>query len=201
MKLLLIILAAYLIGSIPFSHIFPKLKGHDVRQKGTKNVGATNALVVAGPLMGALALIGDTAKGYLVIYLAQTFSGLPWVISLAGLVAIVGHDFSLFLRFKGGKGVATTGGILLAIDPLFALVVVLFWVLLILISRYFIRSTLIVLGFVPLAMIVLGMSREIVIFGVGAFILALIAHREDVQKILSGRELTTAESVNKAFNK
>jgi glycerol-3-phosphate acyltransferase PlsY len=200
MKPFLIIVAAYLIGSIPFSHLFPRIKGHDVRQKGTKNVGATNALVVAGPLMGALALAGDIGKGYLVVYLAQIFSGNLWVIALAGLAAIIGHDFSVFLRFKGGKGVATTGGIFLAIDFLFGIVVLLFWVLLILISRYFIRSTLIILACVPVAMLILGLSKEVVFFGVGAFILALIAHREDVKKIISGTELTTSESMKKAFS-
>jgi acyl phosphate:glycerol-3-phosphate acyltransferase len=201
MNFVLAVIAAYLIGSIPFSHIFPRLKGHDVRSKGTKNVGATNALVVAGPILGALALIGDTAKGYLVIYLAQTYSGDPWLVAVAGLATIIGHDFSVFLDFKGGKGVATTGGALMAIDPGFAVVTVLFWVLLILISRYFIRSTLIILACVPLAMWVLGMSPALIVYGVGAFILAVIAHREDVRRILAGQELNTSESIKKAFNK
>jgi glycerol-3-phosphate acyltransferase PlsY len=199
MNFVLAIIAAYLIGSIPFSHIFPRLKGHDVRSKGTKNVGATNALVVAGPILGALALIGDIAKGYLVIFLAQTYFGEPWLVVAAGLAAIAGHDFSIFLRFKGGKGVATTGGELMAIDLGFLLVTGLFWILLIVVNRYFIRSTLIILACVPVAMWVLGMRPELIVFGVGAFLLALAAHREDVKRILAGQELNTSESINKAF--
>jgi glycerol-3-phosphate acyltransferase PlsY len=201
MNFVLAVIAAYLIGSIPFSHIFPRLKGHDVRHKGTKNVGATNALVVAGPILGALALIGDTAKGFLVVYFAQTYSGDPWLVALTGLAAIAGHDFSVFLDFKGGKGVATTGGALMAIDLGFTIVTVLFWILLIVISRYFIRSTLIILACVPAAMWVMGMRPELIVFGVGAFLLAVAAHREDVKRILAGQELNTSESIKKAFQK
>jgi glycerol-3-phosphate acyltransferase PlsY len=201
MDIFLFILIAYILGSIPFSHLFPKIKGVDVRKKGTKNIGATNALAVAGPLIGVLALIGDIGKGYLAVYLAQRYVGLPWVEAGAGLAAIVGHDFSLFLKFKGGKGVATMGGALLAIDPVFAFIALLLWILLILVSRYFVPSTLIIIGCIPIMMLVLGKRMEFVIFGFLAFLLALYTHRADIKRILSGKELKTAESIRKYTGK
>ncbi|MFC1637667.1 glycerol-3-phosphate acyltransferase, partial [Candidatus Margulisiibacteriota bacterium] len=156
MEIFLIILGSYLLGSIPFSHLFPKIKGHDVRKKGTMNIGATNALVVAGPVLGALALAGDIAKGYLAVSLAVYYSPLPWVAAAAGLAAMLGHCFSIFLKFKGGKGIATMGGALLAFDLVFGIFVVLFWILLILVTRYFILSTLIMAALIPLMMWVLN---------------------------------------------
>ncbi|MBN2057751.1 MAG: glycerol-3-phosphate 1-O-acyltransferase PlsY [Candidatus Saganbacteria bacterium] len=201
MKLLLFILLAYLLGSLPFSKIFPGLKGKDVSAAGTKNIGATNVLVVAGPVMGALALAGDIGKGYLAAYLAQSYLGFPWAVALCGLAAVAGHDFSVFLKFRGGKGVATTGGALLLIDPLFAIAVLLLWILLILVSRYFIPSTIIILGLVPLMMWILGMRPEFIVFGLAAFLLALYAHRRDIQRIVAGREIDTSDSIKKYLKK
>jgi len=194
---ILILILAYLLGSIPFSHIFPKLKGKDVRSGGSKNIGATNALVVAGPLMGALALIGDVGKGILAVYLAQQLSGNLWVVALAGILAIVGHDFSIFLKFKGGKGIATTGGVLLALDPILAIIILLIWVLMILITRYFIPSTIIILAMVPVMMLVLGKPVQIVIFTLAAFLLALYTHRLDLVRFFSGSEIRADEVINR----
>lgn len=201
MNVLLSIVLSYLLGSIPFSHLFPKLKGKDVSQSGTKNIGATNALVVAGPLIGFLSWAGDVGKGFLAVYLAQRYFLPYWAVTACGLAAIIGHDFSVFLKFKGGKGIATTGGALIAFDPVFALVVTLFWAMLILIWRYFIPSTIIILACVPIAMLVLGLRIEVVAFGVLALLLALYTHRKDLQRFLSGQELRTGEAVDKFMKK
>lgn len=201
MKLLLILLFSYLIGSIPFSHIFPKFKGKDVRSGGTKNVGATNALVVAGPLMGALALTGDILKGFLSIQLARYFNLSDLGIALCGLAAVVGHDFSIFLGFKGGKGVATTGGALIALDPIFATLALLLWILCMIILRYFIPSTILILGFIPVMMWMVSWRAEYILFGIAAFLLAVYAHREDFKHFFSGQEITIQESIAKHLRK
>jgi glycerol-3-phosphate acyltransferase PlsY len=205
MKLLYVIAIGYLLGSIPFSHLFPKLKGQDVRKGGTKNIGASNALAVAGPLIGLLALIGDIGKGYISVFLARSMlasdPNMLWGMTLAGLAAILGHIFSIFLKFKGGKGVATMGGGLLAFDLVFGLLVCLFWILLILISRYFIPSTLITAGMIPLMMLVLGMPRQVITYGVISAVLLIYTHRRDIKRIISGRELNTSESIKKYLKK
>jgi len=201
MNFLLLLVFSYLLGSIPFSHIFPRLKGKDIQSGGTKNVGATNALVVAGPLMGALALIGDVAKGFLAVYLAQKYFVDPWAVAFAGVFAVIGHDFSIFLKFKGGKGIATTAGVLLALDPILTLIVFLIWVLLIVVTRFFIPSTLIILGSLPIMLWVIGKRFEYIIFALLAFLLALYTHREDLKRFFSGQEFNTSEALSRYFKK
>ena len=197
MNFILIILVSYLMGSIPFSQIFPRIIGKDASKSGTKNVGATNALVVAGPLIGVLALIGDIGKGYLAVYLAQKYQLHSWGVIFAGLAAVIGHDFSIFLKFKGGKGVATTGGALMAFDLVFAMIMLLFLILLITVTRYFILSSLIVLAAIPVLLFALGKSAEYITFAVMALILALYTHREDIKRLISGKELNTSEALKR----
>jgi len=197
MKLLLVILFSYLLGSIPFSHIFARLKGKDVRAAGTKNVGATNALVVAGPLIGALALMGDVLKGCCAVGLARYFSMPDIGIALAALAVVAGHDFSIFLGFKGGKGVAATGGVLFALDPVFAILVIFLWILCMVVIRYFIPSTILVLCFLPVMMWMASWRAEYVFFGAANALLAVYTHRNDLKRYFAGQELTIQESLKR----
>ena len=158
-------------------------------------------MVVAGPLPAIFALLGDIAKGYLAIALAR-YLGLPdWGIALAGLAAIAGHDFSVFLKFEGGKGVATTGGILLALDPFFALVIFCFWLFSFLVVRYFIPATVLILCLLPLIMWFGSWSWEYIVFGFGAALLAVYAHRFDLQRYFDGKEPTIGEALKKLRKK
>lgn len=197
-----VIVVSYLIGSIPFSHIFPRLiKGRDVREKGTKNVGASNALIVAGKRAGLLALLGDTGKGIVVVLLARYF-GLPTsVIAACALAAVIGHDFSLFLGFKGGKGVAVFGGTLIALDPIFTVLVVLLWIFTMLVLRYFIPSTVLVICFVPVMMWMGSWRVEYIVFGILNAALGVYAHRANLQLFFAGEELTISETLAKHFKK
>ncbi|MDD5382729.1 MAG: glycerol-3-phosphate 1-O-acyltransferase PlsY [Candidatus Margulisbacteria bacterium] len=197
MKTVLVIVASYLIGSIPFSLLASKAKGADPRQAGTKNVGATNALVVAGPIAGAVALFGDIGKGIAAIYLARYFSLTDWGIVFCGLAAVIGHDFSIFLRFKGGKGIAATGGVLLALDPIFGIITLLLWILTMFLFRYFIPSTILVLCFVPVMMWMASWRGEYITFGILSALLAIYAHRQDLKRYFAGDELTIQESLAK----
>lgn len=201
MKLLLIVLAAYLIGSIPFSFFASKLKGRDPRKHGTRNVGATNVLVVAGKRAGLLALVGDIGKGAAAVLLARHFQLNDWGIAMSSLAVVLGHDFSVFLKFKGGKGVATTGGILMALDPIFMLVVVLFWILSMLMIRYFIPGTALTFILIPVIMWMACWRYEYLVFGVGNAVLGLYAHRESLQRFYNGKEPTIQESIDKYLNK
>lgn len=197
MKLILVAALSYLLGSIPFSHIFAKLKGKDVRTAGTKNVGATNALVVGGPLVGGLALVGDIAKGFAAISLARYFDVPDIGIALAALAVVAGHDFSLFLGFKGGKGVAATFGVFLALDPVFALLILFFWLLCLVVIRYFIPSTVLVLCFLPVMMWMASWRREYIFFGLVNALLGIYAHRNDLKRFFAGNEVTIQESISR----
>jgi glycerol-3-phosphate acyltransferase PlsY len=116
-KQIIIIVAAYLLGSTSFSYIIAKLlKGIDIREYGTRNAGASNVFLVVGTFAGALALILDVAKGIIAVLLA---SGMPdYMLILTGITCILGHSFPIFLKFKGGKGLASSIGVLLALAPL-----------------------------------------------------------------------------------
>ena len=164
MNWLVVIIGSYLLGSVPFSYIIPKFKAKKI-----------------------LAMLGDAAKGFLAVSLASYYFPNPWLAVAAGLAAIVGNDFSIFLKFKGGKGAATTGGALLAFDPVFALILFLLWALLFIISRYYVLSTLIILGSLPLMLWVLGKGNEFMVFGILAALLAISTHREEIKQILSAK--------------
>jgi len=202
MTLAVSLLACYLIGSVPFSYIFSKMRrGVDPRQAGTGNVGASNTLLVAGKVAAVLAVIGDTAKGVCAILLARYLHLNDWGLVLSALAVVLGHDFSLFLGFKGGKGVATTGGVLIALDPLFGGIIILLWILCMLMLRRFIPGTLLTFILVPLVMWMGSMRTPFILWGIVNAALALYVHRQDLERFLAGNELTIQESLAKALNK
>ncbi|MBW1973316.1 MAG: glycerol-3-phosphate acyltransferase, partial [Deltaproteobacteria bacterium] len=112
------IIFSYLCGSLPIGVILSKLKGKDPREIGSKNIGATNVMRAAGKFLGILTLIGDIAKGAVPVILACLFFDNPYIIVISALAAFIGHIFPIFLKFKGGKGVATAVGVYLVISPL-----------------------------------------------------------------------------------
>jgi len=136
LKYAVLIVFAYFIGSIPSAYIAGKLKkGVDIRKEGTGNVGATNTILVAGPLIGAIVYIFDVLKGLVPVLIARELIGTELSMGLVGLAAILGHDFSFLLAFKGGKGVATTIGTITVLNPLTALLLLATWVSVVVVSR------------------------------------------------------------------
>src|SRR5271157_5573244 len=135
---LLLLLGAYLLGSIPFGLLFARLiGGKDVRQAGSGNIGATNVARVAGPLPGILTLVFDAAKGAAAVWLAGRFAGhSAGTMMFAGVAALLGHCFPVWLRFKGGKGVATGLGVFAALCPPAALAALLLFVLVVASLRF-----------------------------------------------------------------
>ena len=113
----LLVILAYFVGSIPFGVLIARGLGVDIRSKGSGNTGATNVTRVLGPLPGGVVLVLDAAKGAAPTWFALTNVGDPWIVIACGAAAIVGHCFSPFLEFKGGKGVATALGVFLVLCP------------------------------------------------------------------------------------
>src|SRR6266571_6447154 len=135
---LLIPLSAYVLGSIPFGLILAKLfGGTDVRKSGSGNIGATNVARVVGPVAGVLTLIFDMAKGAGAVLLAEKLSNhsARWMM-IAGIAALAGHCFPVWLKFKGGKGVATAAGVFLVLSPLACLGAVILFLLVVIFWRY-----------------------------------------------------------------
>jgi glycerol-3-phosphate acyltransferase PlsY len=121
---LVMIVAGFLAGSIPWGVIVAKQRGVDIRAKGSGNIGATNVARVLGVRDGLLVLLLDAAKGWLITLAAARFDGDPWVVVATGFAAVLGHCFSPWLHFKGGKGVATALGVFIIVSPPLALVAV-----------------------------------------------------------------------------
>ena len=188
LALVVVVVAAYLTGSIPTGLLLGKAYGIDVRTEGSGNIGATNLYRTVGRKVGIITLVGDCLKGLLPVLLV-TFSTLPpefaaWV----GLAAFCGHVFSVFLRFKGGKGVATALGVFLALAPLAVAIAIVLFAVLMFIWRYVSLGSIAAAAVMPLAVFLLGESSTVTTV---TFIIALIViarHHENIKRLLSGSE-------------
>jgi len=190
-----ILLAAYFVGSIPFGLFLAKLLGgSDVRKAGSGNIGAANVARVVGPLAGILTLLLDTAKGAAAVWLAARFTheSAVWMM-LAALAALVGHCFPVWLKFKGGKGVATALGVFLALCPLAALAALLLFALVVACWRYVSLGSISAAAAMPLLMYFLWAPHHapplIISFGsLTATLLVVYQHRANIQRLVRGEE-------------
>lgn len=193
--ILLFVLCGYLLGSIPFGLIFSRLfAGKDVRQHGSGNIGATNVSRVVGPLAGILTLLCDAAKGAAAVLLAAHFSGfIANAMMFSGLAALVGHCFPVWLRFKGGKGVATAAGVFGALCPLAALAGFAIFILVVTFLRYVSLGSLSASAAMPLLIYFLwapGHAPPLVVTLGTLFAAALIFFKHDanMRRLIDGTE-------------
>lgn len=186
----LMIIICYLIGSMPFGYIVAKVvKKIDIRDYGSGNIGATNAFRVLGPWLASLVLIGDLLKGFLAIVLFYQLNiDSLFVIILGGLAVIGGHDWSIFLEFKGGKGIATTYGVFLALNPKIALLSALIWLIVIALTRYASLASILSLSVLVVLMLWFKQPQEYIIFSVIILALALYRHRGNILRLKEGKE-------------
>ena len=188
-----VLVLAYLLGSIPFGLLFSRMGGlGDIRETGSGNIGATNVLRSGNKLLAALTLLADAAKGSAAIFIALEFAGFPtayW----AGLAALLGHIFPVWLGFKGGKGVAVFIGTSIVLSPLPGLSMLSVWLLVALISRRSSLAALIATLSVPLYMFVLGEVYGAVVVGVQVGVIYW-AHRENISRLRKGQEPRIGQS-------
>jgi len=179
----------YLLGSLPFAVIVSKAFGlADPRSFGSGNPGATNVLRSGNKLAAVLTLIGDVLKGWLAMWLASRFGGDDLAIAVAGFAAFIGHVFPLFLKFKGGKGVATALGVLAGFNGWLALAVVSVWLLVALVTRYSSLAALVAACSAPFAAVWLG-AGEITLTAVSVMSVVLIwRHGQNIRRLLAGTE-------------
>lgn len=186
---ILAVAAAYLLGSVPFAVLSSRLFGlADPRTYGSGNPGATNVLRSGNKKAALVTLLGDALKGWLAVFLAQHFGLSDATIALVALAVFLGHLFPLFLKFKGGKGVATAAGVLLALDPWLGLLTLATWLLVAYVSRYSSLAALLAALLAPLYAATLHGADSL--FGVVVLIpLALIAkHWGNLQRLMAGQE-------------
>jgi len=189
LNLILLIIFGYLLGSIPSGLLISQAKGIDIRKVGSGNIGGTNVLRALGLKWAGLTVILDVLKGVVPAYLAINFLTLNWQIVLVAISPILGHVFPVWLKFKGGKGVATTIGVLLIfLEWKILLVWPLIWLLVLVTSKTMSFTNLLMASFLPLAFWFSSFSLAYFIFG---FILAILiwwTHRENLQRIKEGTE-------------
>lgn len=195
------IIISYLVGSIPFGYVIAMTKGIDIRKEGSGNIGATNVGRVLGRKYGLIIFVLDLLKGFIIVFLASVLVSKTnysttadnLLVALCGLCVIFGHAFPIFLKFKGGKAVATSFGVFLWLSPIPIAIAFGFWVLTVVIFRYVSLGS-IISAFVLIVTIIVFENKP---FGEGIFITALsiivaslitVRHTSNIQRIKAGTE-------------
>ena len=191
----------YLIGSFPSAYVAGRIAGIDIRQAGSGNVGATNVARILGKRFGYPVFVIDVAKGFIAVKLAESFAGAahfgPFMVDLCGVIgamfAIIGHSFPVWLRFKGGKGVATSIGALFALNWIPALIVGIVWILMFLTTRYVSLASIVAVISLPIAVGLMFFLKELpspVLFYFSLVLAAIVVfrHRSNISRLLSGTE-------------
>jgi glycerol-3-phosphate acyltransferase PlsY len=181
------VLASYLSGSIPTGFLVARARGVDIRTAGSGNIGATNVARTLGKPLGALVLLVDALKGFVPVALAAPRLTDGWV-ALVGLAAILGHVFPVWLRFRGGKGVATGLGVFTAVAPLPTLAAVGAYLLVVATTRISSLGSLVAMSALLVGMIIDGQAAPRLALGVAAGLLIVIRHRENIRRLLRSEE-------------
>ena len=180
---------AYLVGSIPSGLILGKLFWHtDLRKYGSHNIGATNAWRTLGKVPGIIVFLADSLKGQAGVLLGLSLVGTPLAAVIGGLLAIVGHSFSLFLRFHGGKGVATSLGVLTMLMGNVTLIVFVLWFTIVYMTRYVSLGSVVAGVITPILAALFAYPMEYIVFTVIAALLVIVRHRENIKRLMNGTE-------------
>lgn len=195
---ILTVLGGYLLGSIPTGFLVGKAQGIDVRTVGSGNIGATNVSRSLGKAAGILVLLADALKGWLAVaVLAKLISG--WLggsedqqtqalSMLAGLAAVLGHDYTCWLYFKGGKGIATSAGVLLALVPWSLLIIASVWAIVFALTRYVSLSSIAASLALPFAVWLTDEAKTMIVVTAGMSALAIYKHKANIKRLLQGTE-------------
>jgi glycerol-3-phosphate acyltransferase PlsY len=190
----MIFLLAYLIGSIPFSFVVTRIKtGKDLRRLGSKNVGATNVMRVAGKTAGILALVLDVGKGAAAVWLCYAWK-LPESAPAAAFAAMVGHSYPLFLRFRGGKSVATAGGAFILLAPPAILSCMGTFLLILAAFRIVSLGSLLAAASFPLFAWLWGNSATVLLWGSLSAALIIFRHKANIERLIRGTERRIGDS-------
>jgi glycerol-3-phosphate acyltransferase PlsY len=186
-KYILLLLVSFIIGSIPFGIIIAKSKGINLKKVGSGNIGATNVLRSLGKWPAALTLLGDILKGTAAVAIGRYFGVGPVYEGLVGFSAILGHNFSIFLGFRGGKGVATSLGVLSFYSPQTALFTLIIWLVTVMITKYSSMGALVSFGFLPINILLFDNKGKLFVV-VLITILIYIRHMDNIQRLIKGTE-------------
>jgi glycerol-3-phosphate acyltransferase PlsY len=192
-------LVAYLLGSIPTGFLVGKARGIDIRTVGSGNIGATNVLRILGRPAGISVLVTDALKGWLAVEVAARLVGgwvypdagpveVEWFRISAGISAILGHNYTCWLHFKGGKGIATSAGVLTALVPIPLLIILSVWIILFVLTRYVSLASIAASFTLPFATLIMGGSLRMILVTAGMAILAIYKHKTNIKRLVEGTE-------------
>lgn len=188
---LLTAIVAYFIGSIPTGYLFGRARGVDIRTTGSGNIGATNVFRTLGKTAGVAVLLIDAVKGFFPTKFLL-FGAIPetheYHAMVAGLFAILGHNYTCWLEFKGGKGIATSAGVLIALVPYGLLVTLAVWLVVFALSRYVSLASVVAAVVLPFAVWAVGRSTTMIWLCTMLSALAIYKHRTNIQRLLAGTE-------------
>jgi glycerol-3-phosphate acyltransferase PlsY len=184
---LTVVVVAYLLGSIPFAYLAGKTRGIDIRTVGSKNVGASNVFRELGRRIGITVMALDIAKGLIAVVIANVATASPWPV-VAAAAAILGHVFPVWLRFKGGKGVAVAGGAMIGLATIPALIVLVIWLAIVGVTRYVSVGSIVCAAIFPFLVLGFGAPWPTVVFAVLAAIMVIVRHRTNITRLRRGQE-------------
>ena len=187
--------AAYVVGAVPVGYLVARLFGvTDIRHHGSGNIGATNVLRTAGRLPGLVTLFGDIAKGWIAVTLAGRIGGdVPNTLALGAAAAVVGNCWSVFLGFRGGKGVATGLGALLRLVPLATLAALPVFIVVVMTTRFVSLGSLLGAACVPFGALVLGAPRPAVVGALAVALIVILRHHDNIARLRAGTERRLGE--------
>jgi glycerol-3-phosphate acyltransferase PlsY len=188
-KEIIVVIAAYLLGSIPTGLLLARAFGVDIRTAGSGNIGATNVYRTLGKRVGIMTLVGDCLKGMLPVLAAHHLFGfsVEWL-ALTGLAAFLGHVYTIFLRFKGGKGVATALGVFLALSPLSVLAALAVFVLVLWKWRYVSLASITAAASIPVIIALLDQRPVIILMSIAIAVIVIAKHRDNISRLRAGIE-------------
>lgn len=195
MKQVVVVILCYLIGAIPFSYIVPRVMGGlDIRRHGSGNVGATNVLRTLGPKHAALAFAGDVLKGFLAVWLASMVGGDTFV-AICAVVVVAAHCYPVFLGFQGGKGAATSAGVLFFITPKAALALLVIFAVVLLIFRFVSLSSIVGAVTAPVTVfLIYGYNTPILLAVLVLALIILFKHKANIERLRKGTEPRIGEN-------
>lgn len=189
LKIILYLILSYFCGAIPFSYIITKkFKNIDIRQYGSKNPGATNVFRSVSKPLGILTFLLDCLKGFIAVSFASYINGSLYFILLVALVTLLGHIFTVFLNFKGGKGVAVGCGIFLALAPSATAICFIIFIIVVSISKYVSLGSIVAAIMLPVNLFLFKAENELIIFSSIIMIIVLVRHISNIKRIIAGTE-------------
>ncbi|CAN5899886.1 glycerol-3-phosphate 1-O-acyltransferase PlsY [soil metagenome] len=193
-----LVLFGYVLGAVPTGLLVGRIAGVDIRRVGSGNIGTANVLRAAGKWAAVATMVGDMLKGVIPVLIARALVDNAWIVAAVALAAVAGHCWPVFLRFKGGKGVATGSGTAVGLAPVVGLGLFAFWWAVVLVSRYTSLGAIAVMVVSPFVFILTGQPWPYVLYTVIGGGLVLWRHRDNARALLNGTERKVGQKVDKS---